>query len=139
MSGSGEAGDDFIANFYSSQHLLPPEMCSTFAGRSGTVTINGSDVTFVLRGLRGRGSKGHSDWGRTEGQFSEPFLATFKTYNVKFRMKLNDKFADIFIYSARLNYRNYIYDSGSVRAIIQAAEKERLLSEGPPSGSEASS
>lgn len=37
-----------------------------------------------------------------------------KTYDVKVWMKLSDKPANIFIYSAGLN-RNYIYDSGSVR------------------------
>lgn len=39
-------------------------------------------------------------------------------------MKLSNKSAIIFIYSARLYYRNYIYGSGSVGDIIQAAERE---------------
>lgn len=52
-------------------------MCCTFPVRSGNVTINSSDVTFVLRGLVERtGVKRSFRPGSAEGRFSQHFLAT---------------------------------------------------------------
>lgn len=75
------------------------------------MNISSSDIEFVLRCSRGKGSRGHPDRGLTEGRFSEQDEKLIKAL----KWQLNDKFANANIYCVRLNY---MYDRKSMRDII---------------------